>query len=64
MDQTLELLLSRIADRRKTVELGIIDGASKDFSQYQHSVGLIQGLATAESIIKDFAKTMETFDDE
>ena len=64
MDQTLELLLSRIADRRKTIETGILDGGSKDFAQYQHSVGFIQGLTTAESILKDFAKTMETYDDE
>jgi selenophosphate synthetase-related protein len=64
MEQTLELLLSRIADRRKTIEVAIVDGASKDYSQYQHSVGLIQGLATAESIIKDLAKTMETYDDD
>ena len=64
MDQTLELLLSRIADRRKTIEVAIIDGASKDYAQYQHSVGFIQGLSTAESILKDLAKTMETYDDE
>ena len=64
MSQPLELLLSRIADRRKTIEVGIVEGASKDYASYQHSVGFIQGLATAESIIKDLAKTMETYDDE
>lgn len=64
MDQTLELLMSRIADRRKTIEVGLVDGASKDYAQYQHSVGFIQGLATAESILKDLAKNMETYDDE
>ena len=64
MEPTLELLLSRIADRRKTIETGIIDGASKDFAQYQHSVGFIQGLSTAEALLRDLAKTMETYDDE
>jgi hypothetical protein len=64
MDQSLELLLSRIADRRKTVEIGVIDGASKDYAQYQHSVGFIQGLTTAEAILKDLAKKMEIDDDE
>ena len=56
--------MSRIADRRKTIEVGLVDGASKDYAQYQHSVGFIQGLATAESILKDLAKNMETYDDE
>jgi hypothetical protein len=64
MDSTLELLLSRIAERRKTIEVAVIEGASKDFSQYQNSVGFIQGLTTAEFIIKDLAKKMETYEDE
>ena len=56
--------MSRIADRRKAYETAIIDGASKDYAQYQNSVGFLQGLSTAEAIIKDLAKTMETDDDE
>ena len=64
MDQTLELLLSRIADRRKGIEGALVDGSSKDYAQYQYSVGFIQGLATAESILKDLAQRMETFEDE
>ena len=64
MDRTLELLLSRIADRRKTYEVAVTDGAPKDYAHYQNSVGFIQGLTTAESIIKDLANQMETYDDE
>jgi hypothetical protein len=34
MDQTLELLLSRIEDQRKTVLYNLGDGAAKDFASY------------------------------
>ena len=64
MDQTLELLLSQIDDRRRTVLLSLGDGAAKDFASYQNMVGFIRGLSTVESIIRDLAKRMETYDDE
>ena len=64
MDQTLELLLSRIDDQRKTVLINLGDGAAKDFASYSKMVGYIRGLSVAESIIKDLAQRMETFDDE
>ena len=64
MDQTLELLLSRIDDQRKTVLLNLGDRAAKDFASYQNMTGYIRGLSVAESIIKDLAQRMETFEDE
>ena len=64
MDQTLELLLSQIDDRRKQVILGLGDGAAKDYASYTNMVGYIRGLSVAESLIKDLAQRMETFEDE
>ena len=64
MDQTLELLLSRIDDQRKTVLNNLGDEAAKDFASYQNMTGYIRGLSVAESIIKDLAQRMETFEDE
>ena len=64
MDQTLELLLSQIADRRNQVILSLGDGAAKDYAAYQEMVGFIRGLSTVEALIKDLAKRMETYDDE
>ncbi len=64
MDQTLELLLSRIDDQRKQVIINLGDGAAKDFASYQNMVGYIRGLSVAESFIKDLAQRMETYDDE
>jgi len=64
MDQTLELLLSRIEDQRKQVLINLGDGAAKDFASYTNMTGYIRGLSVAESIIKDLAQRMETFEDE
>ena len=64
MDQTLELLLSRIEDQRKQVLNNLGDGAAKDFASYTNMTGYIRGLSVAESIIKDLAQRMETFEDE
>ena len=64
MDQTLELLLSRIDEQRKTVLMNLGDGAAKDYASYTNMTGYIRGLSVAESIIKDLAQRMETFEDE
>jgi hypothetical protein len=64
MDQTLELLMSRIEDQRKTVLTNLGDGAAKDYASYTNMTGYIRGLSVAESIIKDLAQKMETFEDE
>jgi len=64
MDQTLELLLSRIDDQRKQVLINLGDGAAKDFASYTNMTGYIRGLSVAESIIKDLAQRTETFEDE
>jgi len=64
MDQTLELLLSRIDDQRRQVLINLGDGAAKDFASYTNMTGYIRGLSVAESIIKDLAQRMETFEDE
>ena len=64
MDQSLELLLSRIEDQRKTVLINLGDGAAKDYASYTNMTGYIRGLSVAESIIKDLAQKMDTFEDE
>ena len=64
MDSTLELLMSQIEDRRKQMLEGLGDGAAKDYASYTNMVGYIRGLSVAESLIKDLAQRMETFEDE
>jgi hypothetical protein len=63
MNETLEHLMSQIEERRKSIIESLGDGAAKDFGAYQHSVGMVRGLLTAQSLISDLAKNMENFDD-
>ena len=56
--------MSRIDDQRKQVLINLGDGAAKDFASYTNMTGYIRGLSVAESMIKDLAQRMETYDDE
>ncbi len=64
MEPTLEYLIDKIEERRRSIEVSLGDGAAKDFSHYQYSVGNIQGLLTVKYIIEDLAKKMENGEDE
>jgi hypothetical protein len=63
MDDTLELLMSQIEERRMTIIENLGDGSAKDFGGYKEAVGMVRGLLTAQSLIADLAKKMENFDD-
>jgi hypothetical protein len=63
MDDTLELLMSQIEERRKQMLEGLGDGAAKDYASYQNAAGYIRGLLTVQGMISDLAKRMETFDE-
>ena len=63
MDDSLELLMSQIEERRKAIIESLGDGAAKDFASYQNAAGMVRGLLTAQSLIADLAKKMENFDD-
>lgn len=62
MDQTLEHLMSQIEDKRKQIIESLGDGAAKDYPSYQNAAGMVRGLLTAQSLIADLAKNMETYD--
>ncbi len=63
IEETLEHLIKQIEDQRIQIIESLGDGAAKDFAAYQHAVGMVRGLLTAQSFISDLAKNMENFDD-
>jgi hypothetical protein len=63
MNDSLELLMSQIEERRKQMLESLGDGAAKDFASYQNAAGFIRGLLTVQGMISDLAKRMETFDE-
>lgn len=63
MDNTLELIMKQIEERRMDIIESLGDGAAKDFGAYQNAVGMVRGLLTAQNIIATLAKNMEQDDD-
>jgi hypothetical protein len=63
IDPTLELLISRIAERRKEVLGSIAEGSAKDYAHYQSAVGYIRACDTIQGIIADIINTMENSDE-
>ena len=60
---TLELLISRIAERRKEVLGSIAEGSAKDYAHYQSAVGYIRACDTIQGIIADIVDRMENSDE-
>jgi len=63
MDSTLKLLNEKLEEERKIILDSMGDGTAKDYAEYQHNAGRIRGLMTAQRIIADLAKHMETDDE-
>jgi hypothetical protein len=63
IDPTLELLINKIAERRKEVLGSIAEGSAKDYAHYQSAVGYIRACDTIQGIIADIINTMENSDE-
>jgi hypothetical protein len=60
---SFELLVTQLEEQRKSIIEALGDGSAKDFGAYQHAVGMVRGLLTAQSLIADLAKNMEKMDE-
>jgi hypothetical protein len=63
-DKILELLVSKLEDRKKQLSVCLCDGVVKDFAEYKNLCGEIRGLATAQMEIKDLVRKLKESDDE
>ena len=63
-DKILELLVSKLEDRKKQLSVCLCDGVVKDYAEYKNLCGEIRGLSLAHSFITDLVRTMEQNDDE
>ena len=60
---SFELLVNQLEEQRKSIIEALGDGSAKDFGAYQHAVGMVRGLLTAQSLITDLARNIEESDD-
>jgi len=63
MDNSLELLMEQIEQRRIQIIESLGDGGPKDYAEYRFTVGMVRGLLTAQSLIADLAKKLEQYDE-
>lgn len=59
-----EYLLTEIRESTASHQVFILSGRPKDHAEYQHVCGVIRGLATAESIVRDLVQKLEQSNDD
>jgi len=63
-DKLLELLVSKLEDRKKQLSEFLCEAGAKSFDEYKSLCGEIRGLATAQMEIKDLVRKLKELDDE
>lgn len=63
MDNTLEILMTKLEEERTIINENLGNGGSKDYAEYRHAVGVVRGLRIAQELISQLAKNMEQYDD-
>jgi hypothetical protein len=63
MDNSLEVLVYQCRERRNSISDSLVSGVAKDYAEYRAICGEIRGLLSAEQLIMDLAKNMETSDE-
>lgn len=59
----LQVILKRIAEDRQRYEQSLLRGDAKDFADYRHLAGVVQGLTRAENHVKDLVQKLENSDE-
>ena len=62
-NEILDLLKSKIDERRQQIVESLGDGVAKDYADYQNKCGVILGLLTALAEINDLAQKMKDYDE-
>ena len=63
MTTAFDVVLKDIDERRSSVALAIVRGAAKDYAEYKHLSGEIQGLDFAYSTIMEMVRRLESDED-
>tara|TARA_R110002020_G_C16246905_1_gene769507 strand:+ start:772 stop:966 length:195 start_codon:yes stop_codon:yes gene_type:complete len=58
-----DVLIEQIEEQKKSSVEFLTSGGPKDFSQYKEVTGLVRGLESSISIIKDLQRNQEESDD-
>jgi hypothetical protein len=59
-----DYLLQELREANESHKEFVLSGRPKEHAEYQHVCGVIRGLATAESIVKDLVQRLEQSNDD
>lgn len=62
--QMLDHLFNKLKDREKELSLALSDSVAKDFAEYKHLCGVIQGLRQAKLEVQDLVQRYEEFEND
>jgi|DEB19_MinimDraft_2_1074335.scaffolds.fasta_scaffold54227_2 hypothetical protein len=62
--QMLDHLFNKLKEREREVSDSMIDGGCKDFAEYKHLCGVIQGLRRAKMEVQDLVQRYEEFEND
>lgn len=62
--QMLDHLFNKLKEREKEISLAMSDGVAKDFAEYKHLCGVIQGLRQAKMEVQDLVQRYEEFEND
>ncbi len=62
-NQILNYLVREIYKQRDENAMFLAAGRATNFDEYRHVCGIIRGLTSAETLVKDLAQKMELSDD-
>ena len=60
----LDLLISKLEERKSSFVEALSTGVSKDYAEYREMCGVIRGLATAQMESADLKRKLKEVDDE
>lgn len=63
MSDLLKHLSNKVQEEIKVITDDLARGSAKDHGEYKYAVGIIRGLAVANTILADTARQMEHDDD-
>lgn len=61
--QVLQLVLKDLQQARAARERTVLTGGTKDFAEYRHLTGVIQGLTLAEQTVSGLVQKLEKADE-
>ena len=62
--QLLDHLVKKLIEREESIKDSLVSTSAKDFAEYKHLCGVIQGLRLAKMEVQDLVQRYEEFEDE